>query len=132
MTTSAPVSRRKSRIADYHSGVVISVSPLDGFRVLDLTQHLCGPYCTKLLADFGADVIKIERPGSGDPARLLGPFKGDDPHLERSGTFAYLNTNKRSITLDLRESGGRDTFLRLLDTADLVVVNFRPGVMDAF
>lgn len=108
---------------------------LDGFRVLDLTQHLCGPYCTKLLADFGCDVIKIERPDSGDLARRLGPFKngdakGDDRHLEKSGTFAYLNTNKRSLTLDLSRPAGRDVFFELLATADLVVENFRPGVMD--
>jgi crotonobetainyl-CoA:carnitine CoA-transferase CaiB-like acyl-CoA transferase len=102
---------------------------LEGFRVLDLTQHLCGPYCTKLLADYGADVIKIERP-EGEPARLLGPFKGDSPSLETSGTFAYLNTNKRSLTLDLTQTSGCDAFFALLQTADLVVENFRPGVMD--
>lgn len=102
---------------------------LDGFCVLDLTQHLCGPYCTKLLADYGADVIKIERPG-GDIARRLGPFKDDDPDPEKSGTFAYLNTNKRSIVLDLRAQSDRETFLALLQTADLVVENFRPGVME--
>ncbi len=103
---------------------------LDGFRVLDLTHHLCGPYCTKLLADFGCDVIKIERPGTGDLARRLGPFKDDQPGIERSGTFAYLNTNKRSLTLDLQQPAGREIFFRLLDTVDLVVENFRPGVMD--
>ena len=58
---------------------------LEGVRVLDLSHHLCGPYATKLLADFGADVIKIERPGTGDLARRLGPFKDDDPHPEKSG-----------------------------------------------
>jgi crotonobetainyl-CoA:carnitine CoA-transferase CaiB-like acyl-CoA transferase len=103
---------------------------LDGLRVLDLTQHLCGPYCTKLLADYGADVIKIERPG-GDIARRLGPFKDDDPDPEKSGTFAYLNTNKRSIVLDLNEPADREIFFDLLLNADLVVENFRPGVMDA-
>jgi crotonobetainyl-CoA:carnitine CoA-transferase CaiB-like acyl-CoA transferase len=103
---------------------------LEGFRVLDLTQHLCGPYCTKLLADYGCDVIKIERPGAGDLARRLGPFKDDEAGIERSGTFAYLNTNKRSLTLDLRRPAGRDVFFRLLQTADLVVENFRPGVME--
>jgi len=102
---------------------------LEGFRVLDLTQHLCGPYCTKLLADFGCDVIKVERPGCGDPARGLAPFKDGVPDLENSGTFAYLNTNKRSLTLDLSRPQGRDVFFELLETADLVVENFRPDVM---
>jgi crotonobetainyl-CoA:carnitine CoA-transferase CaiB-like acyl-CoA transferase len=101
---------------------------LEGFRVLDLTQHLCGPYCTKLLADYGADVIKIERP-EGDPARSLGPFKDDSPSHETSGTFAYLNTNKRSLTLDLTAASARDIFFALLSAADLVVENFRPGIM---
>ena len=104
---------------------------LEGVRVLDLTQHLCGPYATKLLADFGADVIKIERPGTGDLARRLGPFKDDDPHPEKSGIFAYLNTNKRSVTLDLAVPEGREVFFALLATADLVVESFRPGVLDA-
>ncbi len=103
---------------------------LDDVRVLDLTHHLCGPYTTKLLADFGADVIKVERPRTGDPARRLGPFKDDDPHPEKSGVFAYLNTNKRSITLDLAIPTGREVFLDLVARADIVVENFRPGVLD--
>ena len=103
---------------------------LDDIRVLDLTHHLCGPYTTKLLADYGADVIKVERPGDGDIARRLGPFKGDVPHAERSGTFAYLNTNKRSVTLNLASDDGRQVFFDLLATADIVVENFRPGVID--
>ena len=103
---------------------------LDDTRVLDLTHHLCGPYATKLLADFGADVIKIERPGNGDIARRLGPFKGDIPDPEQSGVFAYLNTNKRSVTLDLASGQGKSVFFDLLARTDLVVENFRPGVMD--
>lgn len=99
-------------------------------RVLDLTHHICGPYTTKLLADYGADVIKIERPGEGDLARRLGPFKGDDPHPEGSGLFAWLNTNKRSVTLDLHHAAGRDALLDLAVRADIVVENFRPGVLD--
>ena len=105
--------------------------PLDDVTVLDLTHYITGPYATKLLADFGANVIKIERPG-GDPARRLGPFKGGEEHGERSGTFFYLNTNKRSVVLDLSREEGRDVFWRLLDNADIVVENFRPGVLDAF
>src|ERR1700722_16204878 len=96
---------------------------LEEFRVLDLTQHLCGPYATKLLADFGADVVKIERPLIGDPARRLAPFLGGEPHPEKSGIFAYLNTNKRSVLLDLHAAKGRDVFFDLLGDVDLVVEN---------
>ena len=103
--------------------------PLNDVRVLDLTQHIAGPYATKLFADFGADVIKIERPG-GDPSRRLGPYKGGEPHPEKSGTFFYFNTNKRSVVLDLKDERGREAFWRLLESADLVVESFRPGVMD--
>src|ERR1035437_8851616 len=104
--------------------------PLDGLTIVDLTEYVCGPYATKLLADFGANVIKVERPG-GDPARRLGPFPGDIPHPEKSGTFFYFNTNKRSIELDLQCEDGRATFLDLVDHADAVVESFRPGVLDA-
>ena len=81
--------------------------PLDDVRVLDLTHHLAGPFCTKLLADYGADVIKVERPDGGDPARTMAPFRHDEPHLEKSGMFLFLNANKRSITLDLKNALGR-------------------------
>ncbi len=103
--------------------------PLHNVTVLDCTHHITGPYTTKLLADYGADVIKIERPG-GDPARGLPPFPGDTPHPERSGTFFYFNSNKRSLVLDLTRPGAVDVFLRLLDRVDLVVESFRPGVLD--
>jgi crotonobetainyl-CoA:carnitine CoA-transferase CaiB-like acyl-CoA transferase len=102
----------------------------DDITVLDLTHHIAGPYATRLLADFGANVIKVERPG-GDPARRLPPFKGeDDGSGERSGLFFYLNCNKRSIVLDLKSDAGREALLALVDKADLVVESFRPGVMD--
>ena len=71
---------------------------LADITVLDLTHHIAGPYCTKLLATYGAEVIKIERPGTGDPARQTGPFPGDVPHPEKSGLFLHLNTNKQSVT----------------------------------
>src|SRR4029078_1101171 len=100
--------------------------PLQGLTVLDLTEYICGPYATKLLADFGADVIKIERPG-GDPARKLAPFPGDVPHPEKSGTFFYFNTNKRSIELNLKSPEGRDTFLSLIDRAGAVVDSSLPS-----
>ena len=101
---------------------------LQGVRVLDLTHHVAGPYCAKLLADFGADVVKIERPG-GDSARSLPPFADDDPHPERSLLFAYLNTNKKSVTLNLKTPTGRALFNRLLADADILVENFSPRVM---
>jgi crotonobetainyl-CoA:carnitine CoA-transferase CaiB-like acyl-CoA transferase len=102
---------------------------LDGVRVVDLTRHVAGPFCTKLLADYGADVIKIEQPGRGDPARWIGPFAGDIPHPERSGLFLHLNTNKRSLTLNLNCDTGRAILLKLIGSADILVENFRAGTM---
>jgi crotonobetainyl-CoA:carnitine CoA-transferase CaiB-like acyl-CoA transferase len=104
--------------------------PLAGLRVLDLTWQIAGPYCTKLLADYGADVIKIERPESGDPSRAFPPFYHDTPNPEGSLHFLYLNTNKRSILLDLKSEHGRQAFLALAREADVVVENFRPGVIE--
>lgn len=96
---------------------------------MDLTWHIAGPYSTKLLADYGADVIKIEKPGEGDPARRMGPFFQDDPHLEKSGFFLHLNTNKKSITLNLKSEAGKVIFKELVKDVDIVVESFRPGVM---
>jgi len=101
----------------------------DDVTVLDLTCHIAGPYATRLLADFGANVIKVERP-DGDPARALGPFQGDEPHPEKSGLFFYLNCNKRSVVLDLKREAGRTALLRLAERADLVIESFRPGVIE--
>ena len=103
---------------------------LSHIRVLDFTTQIAGPYCTKLLADYGAGVIKVERPGAGDAARGLGPFPGDIPHPEKSGLFLHLNTNKRSITLDLKSKAGQKIAKQLAAEVDLVVENFRPGAMD--
>ena len=102
---------------------------LSRIRVLDLTHYIAGPYCTKLLADYGAEVIKIEKPGTGDGARALPPFFADQPGRERSGLFFFLNTNKQSVTLNLKHDRGRETVLRLAQQADVLVENFRPGVM---
>ncbi|MBI5947157.1 MAG: CoA transferase [Chloroflexi bacterium] len=102
---------------------------LDNVVVLDLTHHIAGPYATKLLADFGADVVKVERPG-GDVARRLGPFQGDEPHIEKSGLFFFLNTNKRSAVIDLKTPAGKEAFTALARRADLIVESFRPGTMD--
>ncbi|MDO8531119.1 MAG: CoA transferase [Dehalococcoidia bacterium] len=105
---------------------------LTNMRVLDLTHAMAGPYCTKLLADYGADVVKVERPGTGDMARWFGPFPDDRPDPERGGLFLYLNTNKKSVTLDLKSAEGRALALRLAAKADVVVESFAPGVMASF
>ena len=101
--------------------------PLAGTRVVDLTQVMAGPFCTMQLGDMGADVIKVEPPGSGDLARSMGGaalrLKGSD-----SAPFFALNRNKRSITLDLKSANDREIFYALARTADVVVENFRPGV----
>ncbi|MCZ6748621.1 MAG: CaiB/BaiF CoA-transferase family protein [SAR324 cluster bacterium] len=97
--------------------------PLDGLRVLDLTQFMAGPYCTLILADMGADVIKIERPGGGDQIR---EWHGNP----RNPMFMYMNRGKRSLTLDLKSEAGRALFLRLVKDVDVVVENFRPTVME--
>ena len=102
---------------------------LDGVRILDLTQGVAGPYCTKLFADYGADVIKIERPDGGDPARRVGPFPADEPHHDRSGLFLELNTSKRSVTLNLKTATGQRMLRRLAGNADLVIESFRPGTL---
>jgi len=120
--------------------------PLSGIRVLDLTQVLSGPFCTMLLADMGADVLKIEPP-KGDVSRAWGPFPdavspsgletrmdgadSNGPH-SYGGYFASVNRNKRSTCLDLRSPADIDIFLALVDSADILVENFRVGVMDRF
>lgn len=104
---------------------------LSGLKVIDLSWHIAGPYCTKLLADLGADVMKIERPGKGDPSREEGPFPDDEPNLEASGLFSYLNNNKKSITLNLKTKRGVEMIKSLVKDADVLVENFRPGVMAA-
>ncbi|MSQ22902.1 MAG: CoA transferase, partial [Dehalococcoidia bacterium] len=103
---------------------------LSDMKVIDLTQYIAGPACTKLLADFGADVIKIERPGTGDGARTMGPFYHDEPDLDKSGLFLYLNTNKRGVTLNLKSVLGKEMLMAMVKRADVVVENFKPGVMD--
>ena len=102
---------------------------LDGITVLDLTAHIAGPYATKLLADLGARVIKVERPG-GDPIRGFGPWLGDEPGIERSGSHQFLNTNKESIVLDLKSADGREVLDRLLPRADVVVTSYPPAVAE--
>jgi len=102
---------------------------LSDIKVLDLTWHVAGPYCTKLLADYGADVIKVEQPGTGDPTRLWGPFPGDSPDREKSALFLHLNTNKRGITLNLKSAAGQSIVKELVGGVDILVESFQPGVM---
>lgn len=90
---------------------------------------VCGPYAAKLMADLGAEVIKVEEPARGDVARSRGPFLHDVPHPERSGLFLYLNTNKKSITLDIRKPTGRKVFKQLIKGADILIEDNPLGVM---
>src|SRR5579871_3360166 len=103
--------------------------PLSDLRIIDLTQYLAGPFCTMLLADLGADVIKIEPPG-GDPTRQMGPLPPDSKGCDYGGYFASVNRNKRSVVLDLRNERDRDALMRLVDSADALVENLRAGAMD--
>jgi crotonobetainyl-CoA:carnitine CoA-transferase CaiB-like acyl-CoA transferase len=103
--------------------------PLDGLRVLDLTQALAGPFCTMLLADLGADVIKVEPP-AGDMTRFSGPFTKEDTVRAYGGYFASINRGKRSIVLDLKDVHDRDALGQIAARVDVVVENSRAGVMD--
>nr|WP_322766612.1 CoA transferase [Frankia sp. Cr1] len=99
--------------------------PMDGLLVVDLTRVLAGPFSTLMLADLGARVIKVERPDHGDDSRSYGPFMND-----RSLYFARVNRGKQSVALDLRDPTDHATLLSIIDRADVLVENFRPGVMD--
>ncbi len=98
--------------------------PLDGVKVLDMTEHMAGPYCTMILADMGAEVIKLERPGAGDSSRAMGDG------TERNPYFRYINRNKKSLTLDYKGERGREIFLELIPAVDVLVENYRATVMD--
>jgi crotonobetainyl-CoA:carnitine CoA-transferase CaiB-like acyl-CoA transferase len=101
------------------------MKPLEGIKVLDLTRVLAGPFCTMILADMGAEVIKIEQPGRGDDTREFGPpfQKGE------SAYFLSINRNKKSITLDIKSDNGREIIRRLIQRSDILVENFRPGAL---
>ena len=106
----------------------MTTTPLSGLRVLDLTNVLAGPFCAHQLAHLGAEVIKVEAPGRGDLARQLGA----DPALNAAGmgvSFLAQNAGKKSVTLNLKAAAGKEVFLRLVESADVVLENFRPGVM---
>ena len=104
---------------------------LTGLRVLEVGQGVAAPYCGKLLASLGADVIKVEPPKVGDPSRRRGPFPGDDPHPERSGTFLYLNTGKRGVTLDVDDRQGRLMLRELASGVDVVIHDSTPAAAAA-
>ena len=95
---------------------------LSGIRVLDFSQVLAGPFCTMNLADFGAEVIKVERPGSGDGSRIFGPFVE-----EQSGYYILVNRGKKGVALDLKK--GKELIYEMVKSCDVVVENFKPGVM---
>ena len=113
---------------------------LSGIRVIDFTHYIAGPYCTKLLGDYGAEVIKIEPPAGGEGGRTLPPFFDDQPGRgglgdpsptkEQSGLFCFLNTSKQSVAIDLTCQPGREAVLGLVERADVVVENFRPGTLE--
>lgn len=98
--------------------------PLHGITVLDLTEHMAGPFCTMVLADMGAEVLKLERPGRGDSSRGMGDGS------ERNPYFRYINRNKRGLTLDYKSAQGREIFLKLVRRSDVLVENYRPTVLE--
>jgi len=107
----------------------MSISALSDIRVIDLTHYTAGPYCTKLMSGFGAEVIKVERPVTGDAMRSYGPFFQNRKDMETSIPFLWLNTGKKSVTLDLKTEKGRQILKELIGVADVLVENFSPGVM---
>ena len=111
----------------------MSDGPLSDVKILDLTRLLPGGFCTLLLADLGADVIKVEDTGQGDYVRWAPPYYGAEeqtPLGTRSAIYLALNRNKRSIRLDLKQEGGRQALIKLAESADVLVESFRPGVLD--
>ena len=110
---------------DTHGGA------LKEYKVIDFGQMVSAPFCAKLFSDFGADVVKVESP-DGDASRHIGPFPKDEPHLEKSGLFFINNTNKRGVTCDVATEEGRALFLRLVETADVLIENNLPAHMKAW
>jgi len=102
---------------------------LAGYKILDLTEGIAGPYCTRLLAGLGAEVIKVERPGTGDPTRSCGPFHNDEAQREKSVVFLYFNTAKKSVTLSLEEETGHQILKDLVRHVDILVESFPPGLL---
>ena len=107
-----------------------TVGVLDGVKVLDLSEDIAGSFCARLLADYGADVLKVEPPG-GAALRRMGPFFGDDPHLEKSLFFLVMNLNKKGATLNLETATGRSLLKDLAQHVDVVIETFRPGYLSS-
>ena len=110
---------------------IVAGQALDDLIVIEYAELVSGPMCGKMFADMGARVIKLEPPGRGDAARHLPPFPGDEPHPEKSGFFLYLNTSKKSATLDPATPSGAAIFRQLIRTADILIENHPPGFMDS-
>jgi len=108
----------------------MELQALSDLKVLELGQLIAGPYCGKLLADFGAEVVKVEAPGVGDEARRREPFLHDEAHPEKSGLFLYLNTNKLGVTLNLKSKTGKEIFYKLVKETDILVENNPPSLME--
>ena len=102
---------------------------LQDVRVLDVSYGIAGPFCAKMLADYGAEVIKVEPPGFGDISRTAGPFPEDVPNSEKSALFLHLNTNKKGVTLDFESNAGIGLFKRLLEETNVIIESFSPGYM---
>ena len=109
----------------------MSFQALQGLRVLEASTGVSGPFCGKLLAEYGADVIKVEPPETGDPTRLEGPLHDQTPHMGRGSLFLHLNTTKKGVTLDLNSAQGRDLFRRLTEQTHVVIESGRPGLMES-
>ena len=105
-------------------------SALGKFRIIDLSTEIAGPYASRLFADYGSDVIKVESVDGGDPARKMGPFHGDDPHPEKCLLFLCLNCNKRGVTLNLETDAGVRILRELARTADVLLESYPPGYLD--
>ena len=108
----------------------ILMRPLEGIRVLGFENQVAGPYCTMMLAEQGAEVIKIETPGTGDSAREMGPIVKNAKGEKQSGYYLRFNRNKKGITLDIRKDKGKEIFKELVKVSDVIVENFRPGLME--
>ena len=143
MTVGSRANGGGSRATDRGSGAVVKLPSLlswdkiaamlnevfDGLKVLDLSEDIAGSFCARLLADYGADVLKVEPPG-GSAMRRAGPFYHDDPHPEKSLFFLILNLNKKGITLNLATASGRNLLRELVPHVDLVIESYRPGQLD--
>ena len=103
---------------------------LEGMKIVEYCNMVSGPYCSKLLADMGADVLKVEPPFTGDDSRKRGPFPGDVPHQEKSGLFLYLNSNKKGLTLDPKKPEGKEIFKKLIEKTDVLIEDRPPGEME--